>query len=107
MSRQLFRRSLLVLLLVLFTLPAGAVERPGLDLRMAFQGWLTALWNAAGCVIDPNGHCLAQQAPAAGGPRDEGCAIDPNGRCLAQEVPAAGGSQDAGCGVDPHGGCAF
>jgi hypothetical protein len=126
MSRQLFRSSLLVLLLVLFSLPAGASEHPRFDLRTLFQGWLVGFWSAAGCVIDPNGacgtasaaadagcvidpngQCVARQAPAAAGSRDAGCAIDPNGQCLTWQAPAAAGPRDEGCAIDPNGRCAF
>lgn len=42
---------------------------------------LTALWNEAGCRLDPNGPCL-DLGGAASSDTDAGCRLDPDGRCL-------------------------
>lgn len=59
--------------------PQGRREASGLFDRL----WaaVTALWDQAGCTIDPSGHCGALQAPAPTDTIDEGCTIDPNGAC--------------------------
>ncbi|MDP9119964.1 MAG: hypothetical protein M3O15_01110 [Acidobacteriota bacterium] len=48
------------------------------------QSFLVGLWSAAGCEIDPLGHC--RQGATAAAPQspslDEGCRIDPWGRCI-------------------------
>jgi hypothetical protein len=76
--------------------PAGAVQ----------QLWngLVALWNAAGCVIDPNGisRCAAV-ASSSSSPAPAGCTGDPDGiRCAASRSTAP---LPEGCIGDPNGLC--
>lgn len=77
--------------------PPGMGSPAPASLVVRAWGLLTALWQEAGCIIDPHG-C----AQDSGSHLDEGCGIDPHGGC----APDPGTSSlDAGCGLDPHGLC--
>lgn len=85
--------------------PPRAAERG--DLLGQLRSFLVSLWNAAGCRLDPFGHCVPDSQPVS--PQvptgEAGCEIDPFGRCApgaaALRVPAA----HAGCELDPWGRC--
>jgi hypothetical protein len=53
--------------------------------------WLTGLWDAIGCTIDPSGCAGAVDQG------DVGCSIDPDG------CAAAVDRGDIGCSADPNG----
>jgi hypothetical protein len=53
--------------------PAKAAA-PASDLFSRLWSFLTSVWSDTGCMIDPDGHCIAPRT-------DEGCHIDPDGRC--------------------------
>ena len=97
MPHASLRRKLAFLLLLAFfaapwaTLAGEKTGRPPQSaavepLSLAGRLWrfLTHVWSASGCQIDPSGRCIAGTgaAPAATTRGDEGCEIDPNGRCV-------------------------
>ncbi|HSS49164.1 MAG TPA: hypothetical protein VLX28_09465 [Thermoanaerobaculia bacterium] len=119
MSRIPLARSIVLLLLVLLFVAApfaSAAAPPDRTVRSAtgrfeapallswLMSWLTGVWEKNGCMIDPDGRCLAgtgaAPAPPAGG-QNNGCGIDPDGRCNPPALPAA----DNGCMIDPSGRC--
>ena len=111
MPRSHFARVLLILLVV------GAVAAPSawaaphrlsteiaaFDIFARLWDSLTAIWEEAGCTLDPHGGCGTDQPPTT----DAGCGLDPHGGCATtQEVaPPPPPTLDEGCNADPHGGC--
>ena len=90
MNRSPLRRlshsaAVLLIVLALLPLPAGAAPREG----AFFSPWrlLTTLWGALGSVFDPDG-----------GPSDYGSVVDPSGRATPEIVVGNYGSV-----VDPNG----
>ena|SRR5436305_10951048 len=66
--------------------PAPQKTQTAASRDLAGRVWhrLTALWGAAGCILDPDGaRCAASSGGAlvAQPPAPEGCILDPNG-CL-------------------------
>lgn len=61
----------------------------------SFWEWLTPIWAAIGCKLDPDGACLPAE-----GDLDIGCSIDPSGACRQSHDRL-----DIGCSLDPHGSC--
>jgi hypothetical protein len=76
---------------------AALLAAPGISAADSSSGslwsFLAGSWLKAGCLIDPDGRCLAA---------DEGCRIDPSGRCVAEKRSI---NRKAGCRVDPNGNC--
>lgn len=91
---SLRRKTVLLLLAALLAFPwastasprfesprrAEAVASELLDLLARGWGFLTGVWDKAGCNIDPFGRCIPA-APPSTTQTDTGCNIDPNGRC--------------------------
>ena len=99
-------RVLRLALVVAFAAVLGTSQASALPSRLKVENYtrsafsllgdlMVALWNKAGCRIDPLGGC----APSAS-ETESGCRIDPWGRCADATAPA-----DAGCGIDPLGRC--
>lgn len=83
---------LLLVLILLLATPAlqaaepGTPAKPVRNMPSALASWgtqvwdfLTGVWAANGCILEPNGRCLPSQSPAA--EADNGCRIEPNGGC--------------------------
>ena len=78
------------------------------DLLVELRVFLVNLWQAAGCRIDPFGHCVpgTQTTPLKLPTVDAGCEIDPLGRCATATSAPRVPTVDAGCQLDPLGRCA-
>lgn len=92
-----WRRTALALGLLALAAPALATAptKAGRSRPVHLLEWLTPLWAAIGCSLDPHGACLP-----AGEKLDIGCSFDPSGMC--SPFPAR---PDIGCRLDPSGGC--
>ena len=86
--------------------PPRVAERG--DPLVQLRTFLVSLWKAAGCRLDPWGHCVpdnqavSPKLPTA----DAGCEIDPLGRCAPGTTAPRVPTGDAGCEMDPFGRCA-
>ena len=60
--------------------PAGTALASG-NLFELFRSALANLRNETGCMIDPDGRCLAGEASTVS-VGETGCSIDPSGSCL-------------------------
>ncbi len=90
MPRSAISRAALLLVLVLFAVPAlqaaphradagPAPSAPAAwDLFTQVWDFLTGVWSANGCGFDPSGRCLPRPATVD---VDNGCGLDPDGRC--------------------------
>jgi hypothetical protein len=81
-KRHLALVLILPILLALFAAPANAVPLNRAVPDLFSRGWsfLTSIWTAAGCSVDPYGRCGTSTAPE---PilSDIGCSVDPFGLC--------------------------
>ena len=75
MLTQPLRCKVVPLVVLCAVLAAPSVSLGLLDRLWSF---LTGVWSAEGCQIDPNGRCVTTLSPQT----DTGCQIDPNGRCV-------------------------
>jgi hypothetical protein len=115
MSRRITPLIAALTLAALLGAPGISAADSSLDSLWSF---LTGAWRKAGCMIDPDGHCVTGSTPAgpdAGCRIDpdglcvnkrrvtlkEGCRIDPDGRCITSPQVTT----DAGCIIDPNGRC--
>ncbi len=96
MPRSLFATTLLI---VLVTVASSTPSASGTSRRtgdvprqkeLLSQIWssLTAIWENAGCILDPHGGCATTDVTPPPGPdevsppsTDEGCILDPHGGC--------------------------
>lgn len=92
MPRSAMSRAALLLVLVLFAVPAlqaaphradagAAPSAPATSVWDLFtQVWdfLTGVWSTNGCEFDPDGRCQPKPATVE---IDNGCEFDPSGRC--------------------------
>jgi hypothetical protein len=96
--RMFFLASLIAILAV----PQASAASP----RSGSLSWLDRVLSVlhldlkAGCILDPNGRCLAEAVQPSH--TKEGCKIDPNGRCYTSPETL---QTDAGCKLDPNGLC--
>lgn len=104
MSRSAIVRTSAVLVLCCVLTTPGASAAPVRSEEGAareFAGWLwealSALWEKAGCQLDPNGRCVEGQ-------EKNGCRADPFGRCIEGQGPSSS-QTEVGCTVDPYDRC--
>jgi hypothetical protein len=96
MVRRILRHTVVLLALAVLASPGNLMASPSgsgftttrSHLTRAAAGpidgiWrlLTNLWSEAGCILDPDGRCVANQGPASIPPAHAGCILDPSGRC--------------------------
>jgi hypothetical protein len=114
-TSSLGRKTLPLLLIVVLAAPwasAAGPRRPAatkavassapFDLLGRSWAFLKSLWSEEGCMLDPDGRCLAGRPQAL--VMDSGCWLDPDGRCfVTTQAPVT----DTGCRLDPDGRCAM